>query len=70
MGSRSMHQKANQMKEIIKREKRLHKYALMNELKISPSYYEKIKPWFEYTFSDFARYDRSTKEWFCTLEED
>ena len=57
------------MKEIICERKRIHKFALINELKISLSYYEKLKPWFEYTFPDFARYDRATKEWVCILDK-
>ena len=67
--SKSMHHIANRMKQIIIQEKRIHKYDLINLLGISVSYYEKIKPWFEHTFSAYAKYDRETKEWKCMLDE-
>jgi len=63
MTTRLQFQRANHLMRIIKLHKRIHKYDLMEEAKISISTYEKIKPWLEYKFSDFIKYEKSTKEW-------
>ena len=42
----------------------------MDEAKISISTYEKIKPWLEHKFSEFVKYEKTTKEWFWLVEEE
>ena len=69
MTNRLQYQRADHLKRIIHLQKRIHKYDLMEEAKISISTYEKIKPWLEYKFSDFIKYEKSTKEWVWIAEE-
>jgi len=69
MTSRSMYSRANRIKEIIKSEKTIHKYDLMDRARISMSTYEKIKPWLEYRFADFFSYDKEKKTWNWMVEE-
>jgi len=69
MRSRKQYSISNKWKEIIKRNKRIHKFLLIEQLGISISYYEKLKPWMEFKFPDFISYDRETKDWVWVEEE-
>ena len=69
MTNRFQYQRADLLKRIIRKHKRIHKYDLMEEAKISISTYEKHKPWLEYRFSDFIIYEKSTKEWVWIAKE-
>ncbi len=69
MTSRQQIIRANKLRDIIKEHGRIHKYDLINKANMSISTYEKIKPWFEFTFPDFVRYDRTTLEWEWIVKE-
>lgn len=59
----------NKLFEIIKKHRRINKYDLMDEARISISTYEKIKPWIEHKFPNFVKYDQKTKGWLWIVEE-
>lgn len=63
MSSRSMRALAAKALELIRELKRVHKYVLMKHLQKSMSTYDKFKPWFEWEYADFVRYDKPSKEW-------
>ena len=63
------HYLANRFKELVKKEGRIHKFEIMNQLGISISTYEKLKPWLEYTFFKFMKYDKEMKRWEWIIEK-
>ena len=69
MSNRQWYYYGNKLKTIIEQEKRIHKFDLVEKVGISFSLYDKIKPWFEYKFNEFVRYDKPTKEWVSLKEE-
>ena len=63
MSGKSWHHIAKKMNNILKETKRIHKFDLVDRLSISLSLYEKYKPWYEYHYTEYARYDKPTKNW-------
>jgi len=49
--------------EILSTVGEIHKYDIIEELKISLSTYEKLKPYIEYKFSHTLSYDKPSKVW-------
>jgi len=69
MGSKSQFKITNKWIAIVSEFKRINKFLLIDQLGISISYYEKLKPWIEYKFPDFISYDRETKDWVWVEEK-
>lgn len=59
----------NKAQEIIRENKRINKWDLMDKLGISRSTYEKETSFWKYKFREFIGYDRKTSEWIWQLEE-
>lgn len=63
------HYLAKRFKDLVEQKGRIHKFEIMNQLGISISTYEKLKPWLEYTYFDFMKYDKDTKEWIWLIDK-
>jgi len=63
MATKNQHKLARKIIDIVKKYGRINKFDLMDEVGISISTYEKIKPWLERRFYEFIKYEKSTKEW-------
>ena len=50
--------------------KKIHKYDLIDELHISESKYEKLKPYMEYKFGYAISYDKKNKNWMWEREDE
>ena len=63
MATKNQHKLARRIIDVVKKHGRINKFDLMDEVGISISTYEKIKPWLERRFYEFIKYEKSTKEW-------
>ncbi len=69
MPATRQHYLANRFKELVRKEGKIHKFEIINQLRISISTYEKLKPWLEYTFSKFMKYNKEEKMWEWIVEK-
>lgn len=63
MAGKAQFYHSRRMLALIKQKGKIHKFDLMDSLKMSISQYEKLTPWMKYKFPDSIFYNRASQEW-------
>jgi hypothetical protein len=63
MATKTMLKKGSNLIGIIQREGSIHKFDLIDKASISLSTYNQMKPYLEYRYAQYVRYDEKTGIW-------
>lgn len=63
MATKTMLKKGSTLIGIIQREGSIHKFDLIDKASISLSSYNQMKPYIEYRYAQYVRYDEKTGIW-------